>query len=198
MNRFFGKGFLGLVSSGFFFALVLPASAIDLNLGVANASVSTDNGVNVDAGANLGGVTASTSNSVGGSGGLVDSNTSANVGSLSANSRTTVGGSGNLVDSNTTASLGTTSANVGASVGTGGANANLAIGTTGGEDGGSGNGNGGFFSRMFGGDRDDAARRAVDGLTDKQIARYKVMCADILSNANSWDRDLVQMCQAMQ
>ncbi|MDN3718126.1 hypothetical protein QW131_00030 [Roseibium salinum] len=104
----------------------------------------------------------------------------------------------NLASSNTTASVGITSANVGASVGTGSANANLTIGTTGGEEGESGSGNSGFFSRMFAGDRDDAARRAVDGLTDKQIARYKVMCADILSNANSWDRDLVQMCQAMQ
>ncbi|MCX2724078.1 hypothetical protein [Roseibium salinum] len=198
MNRLLGKCFVGLFSSGFFFALILPAAAIDLNLGVANASVSTANGVNVDAGANLGGASARTSNSIGGSGSLVDSNTNANVGSLSANSRTTVGGSENLASSNTTASVGITSANVGASVGTGSANANLTIGTTGGEEGESGSGNSGFFSRMFAGDRDDAARRAVDGLTDKQIARYKVMCADILSNANSWDRDLVQMCQAMQ
>lgn len=213
-----------LKSAALVLTIATPAAAIDLggvsvggndkggvsvSVGGVSASVGTNNGVSADVGADLGSTSANVDASVGG-GSLAEANADANVGNaVSARSNTTVGGGrGSLLDSNTTASVGGNkglNAEVDINAGKRGLGALLGFGrrpkddpgTGGPGTGGPGNGNGGGLFGGGNGGGKNAAERAIEGLSDKQIAIYRNRCGGILRNPAAWDYGLVQMCKSL-
>lgn len=179
----------GLASGALILTVTTGAWAIDVSVGGLSGSVEADSGV--DASASFGDTVSATSNtSVGGNDGLVDSSTGASQGDNGGFSASV--GNGGV---NTNVSSG----DLNASIGTG--NKTIpGLGTPGNNPG--GNGQGGIFGSAAGGrngaTNNSIGRRALNNLSDQQIAVYRKRCVSILRDPNAWDYALVQMCKALR
>lgn len=200
-------------------AVVGPASALDIDLGVASVSIGSNDsgGLEADIGVDVGGssgVRAQSNNTIGGggsllggSGSLLSTDTSASIGgAVTANTNTSVLGSDGLVDSDTTASVLGTPAEARVNVG-------------------GGTGLLGFFDpNVCVGDActdplgifDPAPPPAPDrqpvvcgaggcaivdvvrNMSAAELARNKKLCREILIQQNAFDRDLVGVCRMIQ
>lgn len=196
-----------IAGGAFTLALAMPASALDIDAGIASVGVGLDNGISVDVGVNARGVQANSSNTIGGGGvlggtgggllggnSLVESNTTATIGGVAtAKSRTTVGGTTGLVDSRTTANVLGFGAKAGATVlGDDIADLGVCVDTCGTVNPGP---NPGPNPNP---NIDDPFGNIISGMSSAELARNKKLCRNILADSSAYDRDLVGLCQMLQ
>ena len=164
-------------------ASVGTAYAVDVGAGV---SIGGSNGINGGLGASIGGsggTNAGAGASIGGTNG-VNGGAGASIGGTNG----TNGGAGVTIG-------GTNGVNAGAGV-------NLGGGTIVNPGTGPSNSSTGISTSSIKSDASTSTsatgRFNINGMSAKEMARYKRRCVDILANRSSYDNDLVALCQAIR